>query len=140
MALFSAGNVKQWLHLPMDTAQEVASGLNEKKAEREARQVVGNDDYDDIESGKSPGDDEYDRLAQAEVLFAFASYIGNRGGIRVDSGKGGLVEDFGIVNQQQTVRKLLSQGQVEQVQGRLRQQAEDVLDDLISANAYVWGV
>lgn len=139
MALFTQQNIEDWLHLPSDIAAEVDTGLNQKAAEREARRLVDTDEYDRIESNKSAGDDEYDRIAQAEALLAFSSYIGNRGGIRL-SGKGGLVRDLGMVNQQQTIRTLLSQGELEEVQGRLRQQAENVLDDLITADANVWGV
>lgn len=139
MALFTQQNLQDWLHLPSDIASEVDTGLNQKRAEREARRLVDSDQYDDIESNKSAGDDEYDRLAQAEALLAFSSYIGNRGSIRL-SDKGGLVRDLGIVNQQNTIRQLLSQGQIEEVQGRLRAQAESVLDDLVTSNANVWGV
>lgn len=138
MALFTQQNLEDWLHLPSGIAAEVDSGLNQKKAEREVRRLVGDTEYDDTESNKSAGDDEYDRIAQAEVLIAFATYIGNRGAIRL-SQSGGLVQDLGMVNQQQTIRQLLSQGQAEQVQGRLRQQAEDVLDDLLAAESTIWG-
>ena len=139
MALFSTKNIHEWLHLPLDVAKDINTGLNRKLAEREVRRLVTSDDYDDIASSKSEGDDEHDRIAQAEMLVAFAEYIGNRGSIRL-SEKGGLVRDLGIVNQQTTVRQLLSQGEIEDVQGRLRQQAKDVLDDLIDASGTVWGI
>lgn len=139
MALFTQANLEAWLHLPSDIAAEVDSPLNQKFAEREARRLVDTDEYDDIRDNKASGDDEYDRLAQAEALLAFSSYVGNRGGIRL-SDKGGLVRDLGIINQQQTIRQLLTQGQIEDVQSRLQAQAKGVLDDLITSDATVWGV
>lgn len=139
MALFGPSQFADWLDLDLELASKAASGLNRKYAEREVRRLISDTDYDDIASSKSEGDDKWDRVAQAEALFAFSSYIGNRGGIRL-SQKGGLVRDLGIVNQQQTIRQLLTQGQIEQVQDRLESQAKELLGDLISSDAYVWGV
>jgi hypothetical protein len=139
VALFTQQNLEDWLHLPTHVAAEVSTDLNERKAEREARSLVTSDTYDRIESNQSAGESEYDRLAQAEALFAVATYIGNRGGLRL-SEKGGLVRDLGLINQQQTIRQLLRQGQVEQVQGRLRQQAEGLVGDLAGAASHVWAV
>lgn len=139
MALFSTADVIDWLDLDPDLAIKIDTAINRSYATEEARRLVGGDAYDDIEASQTAGDKDYDRVAQAEVLLAFASYIGNRGGIRV-SAKGGLVRDLGIVNQQQTIRQLLTQGQVEQVQGRLEQQAEQVLGDLVTSDSFVWGV
>ena len=139
MALIDWGDIHKWLQVPQEVAQDVDNGLNPTLAEREVRRLVTSSEYDNIASNKASGDDKYDRLAQAEALLAFAEYIGNRGSIRL-SEKGGLVRDLGIVNQQQTIRQLLSQGEVEDVQGRLRQQARDVLDELIDASGTVWAV
>jgi len=139
MALFSAEDIRNWLELDLEVALQVANPLNASLAEREVRGLVTKGKYEDVEANKAAGDDEYDRIAQAEALMAFASYIGNRAGLRL-SEKGGLVRDLGMVNQQTTIRQLLSQGELEEVQGRIRQQAKDILDDLIDASGTVWGI
>jgi hypothetical protein len=139
MALTSVEHIHNELRLPLDTAQEVAQSLNLMAAETQVKEWVTSGEYDRITSNKSEGDAEYDRLVYSETLLAFASYIGNRGAIRL-SEKGGLVRDLGMVNQQTTIRQLLSQGEVEEVQGRLRDQAKDILGDLLDSNQIPWAV
>ena len=139
MALATEQDIIDNLHLDAEVAMDVAAPVNLSRAERQLREWLTDVDYEDIRDNKQAGDDEYDRVAQAEALVAFASYIGNRGGIRL-SQKGGLVRDLGLVNQQQTIRQLLSQNQIEQVQGRLLSQAEALLDDLRSAESILWAL
>ena len=139
MALCNAAQIHSLLHLDQELALDVASSLNLTQATRQVRNLVTKGEYDRIAENKGPGDDEYDRIVQAEVLFAFAAFIGNRGGIRL-SQKGGLVRDFGLIDQGDTIRQLLTQGQIEEVQGRLRSQAKTVLDDLIDSSGQVWAI
>lgn len=139
MAVAKATDLVDELHLPKDTAVEVGAEINLLAAETQVREWVTPEEYDRITSNKARGDTDYDRLVYAEAILAFVEYIGNRGGIRL-SQKGGLVRDLGLVNQQQTIRQLLSQGQIEEVQGRMRQQAKQLLGDLVDPNQHVWGI
>jgi len=139
MALYSPQDLMEWLDLEQEVALKVFSLPNRVLATEEVRRDVGEDKYDDVKANQSQGDGEYDRIAAAEALRALAAYLGNRGALRL-SRKGGLVQDIGLINQQQTIRKLLSQGQVEKVQSRLRSQAEDLLGDLIRDESQVWAI
>jgi hypothetical protein len=139
MAVADVGSLYKQLNLPLEIAEDAATGLNLLAAETEVRDWVTTGEYDRITSNKKKGDTEYDRLVYAETILCFVEYIGNRGGVRL-SQKGGLVRDLGLVNQQQTIRQLLSQGEVEEVQGRMREQAKQILGDLVDSNQQLWGV
>lgn len=139
MALYTQQNLQDWLGLTADVAAKVDTPLNAAIAKEEVRDDVSEDKYDEVESGQSAGSDEYDRIAQAEALHALASFIGNQGAIRM-SEQGGLVQDLTVHNAE-TIRQLLSQGQTEAVQRRLRQQAKTVLgEDLLDPSATTWAI
>ena len=134
MAKITITDLEDRLQLDTDIAERVILSFAPRAAEREVRALISDQTYDDV---VDEDEEALDRLKDAEALLAFASYIGARGGVRL-SEQGGLVRDLGIINQQQTIRQLLSQGEVERVKGRLRAQAERILDDLTDPASILW--
>ena len=138
MALFDGAHLIEELGLSSEIAERINTDLNRRIAKTEVREKVLASKYDDVEANKQRGDDEYDRIAYAEALHAFATFLGNQGGFRL-SEKGGLMNDLSVHNAE-TIRQLLSQREMEEVQGRLRQQADRVLGDLVDPSGVTWAI